>query len=92
MGALKKFIKSTVKKASRILPGTGRHAAKRAEESSNEYANQARQDRERLEQKTKKERARAQKLVIKGIRSRRAASYFSNPNGKTTTYGSTTIG
>lgn len=92
MGAVKKFTKSAIRKVGNIFPGTGRHAAKRAETAANEFVAAAEQDRAKLEEKTKKERLRAQKLAIKGLRSRRAASYFKSPTGESTTYGSPTIG
>lgn len=88
MGVLKKL----VKKVGKLFPGTGRHAAKRAEAQANMFAEEAGRARTELEDKTKKERARAQKLAIKGLRSKRSASYFKSPNGESTTYGSPTIG
>lgn len=53
---------------------TGRSAAKRAAKAAEQYAMQAAEDRKRLEAKTEKEKARAQKLALRGLRSRRAAS------------------
>lgn len=87
MASLKKIMKNLGK----ILPGTGRHAAKRAQNSANEFAAQSQQERLALQKKTDRERLRAQKLAIRGMRSRRAASHF-NPEGERTTYGSPTIG
>ena len=86
------FFKKLGKKVGRLFPGTGRHAAQRAEKQVNEFVQQATADRTRLEEKTKRERLRAQKLSIKGLRSKRAASHFKSPTGETTTYGSPTIG
>ena len=54
---------------------------------------EAEANRVKLEAKTAKERARAQKLAIRGIRSKRAASHFSKKLGEAhTSYGSPTIG
>lgn len=86
------FFKKLGKKVGRLFPGTGKHAAKRAEKQVNEFVAQATADRTKLEEKTKKERLRAQKLAVKGLRSKRAGSYFKSPNNETTTYGSPTIG
>jgi hypothetical protein len=84
------FFKKIGKKIGKLFPGTGRHAAKRAEKAANEYAEEARQRTAMLEEREKKERRRAQKLSIRGLRSKRAASHFqSNEN---TSYGSPTIG
>jgi hypothetical protein len=69
MGFFKKLGKA-------IFPGTGRHAAKRAEKAANEYAAEAQKQRADNERRQKKERRRAQKLAIRGLRSRRSASYF----------------
>ena len=89
MASLKKVLKNIGKA---VLPGTGRHAAKRAEKEASNYAREAETKRLALEEKTKKERRRAQKLAIRGLRSRRAASHFSRGEGAPTTYGSPTIG
>lgn len=53
---------------------TGRSAAKRASKAAEQYALQAAAEREKLEKKTEREKARAQKLALRGLRSRRAAS------------------
>lgn len=71
------------------LGGTGRSAAKRAANASESYIAQSQADRAKLEASTAKERKRAQKLSIRGMRSKRAASYFSQPIGGE---GSSTIG
>lgn len=81
-----------LKKIGKIFPGTGRHAAKRAAKQANAYAAEANAKTAALEEKTKKEKKRAQKLALRGIRSKRAASHFSSPDNKFTSYGSTTIG
>lgn len=83
-----------LKKIGKIFPGTGRHAARRAERAANAYAEDAAKKTKDLEEKTKKEKRRAQKLALRGIRSKRAASHFANPDNKFTSYGSTstTIG
>lgn len=92
MGAIKKIIKKVGKAIDKVLPGTGRSAAKRAANEANAYAEEARADRARLEEKTKKERLRAQKLAIKGLRSRRSVARFNSTSGESPSYGSTTIG
>ena len=71
-----------------LFPGTGRHAAKRAEAAANQYAAEAQRQRAENERKIKKDRDRAQKLAIRGLRSRRSASYFSSSPSE----GSATIG
>lgn len=81
MGLLKKLGKA-------IFPGTGRHAAKRAEKAANQYAAEAQRDRELNERKTARERRRAQKLSVRGLRSKRTASFFQ----PSSTEGSATIG
>lgn len=68
-----------LKKVGNIFPGTGRHAARRAERQANEFTRQAQAENVALARKTERERARAQRLAIRGLRSRRAASYFSAP-------------
>lgn len=101
MGFLKKIAKKAfkyspiglaVKAVEKILPSSGKSAAKRAIGEANALAAEATSARVSLEEKTKKERAKAQKLAIKGLRSKRAANYFKNEGGESTTYGSTTIG
>jgi hypothetical protein len=59
-----------------VFPGTGRHAAKRAEKQANQYAAEAEKQRLDNQRKTERDRKRAQKLAIRGLRSRRSASYF----------------
>jgi hypothetical protein len=81
MGLLKKIGKA-------IFPGTGRHAAQRAEKAANEYRAEAEKQRLDNERKTKRERRRAQKLSIRGLRSRRSASFFQSTSAE----GSPTIG
>lgn len=88
MGILKKI----GKKVGKLFPGTGKHAAKRAVAQANEFIAQTQADMTKLQEKTKKERLRAQKLAIKGLRSKRAGNFFKSPTGETTTYGSPTIG
>lgn len=72
------------------LGGTGKSAAKRAANAAEAYSLLAIADREKAEANTAKERKRAQKLSIRGMRSKRAASYFSQPIGGGE--GSSTIG
>lgn len=89
MGILKKIGKAI----GGIFPGTGRHAAKRAASEANQYAQEASSARKALEERTKKERLKAQKLAIRGIRSRRAASRIRGTvAGESPSYGSMTIG
>lgn len=91
-------LKKTIKKIAAValapiaLVKTGRHAAKKAANEANTFAAESAKERAALDAKTKKERLKAQKLAIRGLRSKRAASYFSAPEGGATTYGSTTIG
>jgi hypothetical protein len=85
-------LKKLGKKIGRLLPGTGRHAAKRAEKAAKEYAATAQAQTRQIEERTEKERKRAQKLAIRGIRSKRAASHFGSPTQEYTSYGSPTIG
>jgi len=86
------IFKKIGKAVGKLFPGTGRHAARRAQTASKEYAAQAQAQTTALEQKSKKERLRAQKLALRGIRSKRAASRFSSPSQEYTSYGSPTIG
>lgn len=83
MGFLKKLGKA-------IFPGTGRHAAKRAQKAANEYAAEAEKQRMDNQRRTDRERKRAQKLAIRGLRSRRSASFFNNQSSPAE--GSQTIG
>ena len=85
------FFKSVGKKIGKLFPGTGKSAAKRAEKAANAYAEEARQRTAQLEEREKKERRRAQKLAIRGLRTKRAASHF-NQSGENNSYGSPTIG
>lgn len=73
-----------------VFPGTGRHAAQRAERQANEFVRQAQAENANLARKSERERERAQRLAIRGLRSRRAASYFNAPGSPS--YGSPTIG
>lgn len=82
MGFFKKLGKA-------IFPGTGRHAAKRAEKAATEYAAEAQKQRLANENREKRERRRAQKLAIRGLRSRRSASFFQSASPSE---GSPTIG
>jgi hypothetical protein len=82
---LKKVIKKIGKA---IFPGTGRHAANRAEKAANEYAAESTKTRLDNERKTLRERKRAQKLAVRGFRSKRSASYFNASQSD----GSPTIG
>lgn len=84
MGFLKKLGKA-------IFPGTGRSAAKRAAKQGEAYAAEAAKQRADNDRRAKKERLRAQKLAIRGLRSRRSASYFGT-NQSATGEGSSTIG
>lgn len=68
---------------------TGRSAAKRAENAANQFAAQAQANIADTQRKTKRERDRAQKLAIRGLRSKRSASYF---GGGFPQQGSDTIG
>lgn len=90
MASVKRFLKKVGKA---VFPGTGRHAAKRAEKAAANYAAEAAAHTAQLKEKEKRERNRAQKLAIRGLRSRRAASHFAKAdNSAATTYGSPTIG
>ena len=71
---------------------SARKEAKAAAGQAEQYANEAEAERVKLATKTKKEKLRAQKLAVKGLRSKRAASYFKPAAGTTGTYGSPTIG
>ncbi|CAB4240876.1 hypothetical protein UFOVP23_31 [uncultured Caudovirales phage] len=73
------------------LLGSGKSAAKRAENDANKFAAEATAERTKLEAKTKKEKLRAQKLAVRGLRSKRSASYF-KPSDDMPTNGSATIG
>lgn len=86
------IFKKIGKKIGRLFPGTGRHAARRAERAAKEYTAKAETDTAALAEKTKREKRRAQKLALRGIRSKRAASHFASPNQEFTSYGSPTIG
>lgn len=87
------LIRKIGKKIGKLFPGTGRHAANRAANQANAYAAEAEAERKRLEEKTKKERRKAQKLALRGIRSKRAASHFNKADNQGyTSYGSPTIG
>lgn len=88
MGLLRKI----GKKIGKLFPGTGRHAARRAADAANAYALEAQAKTVELEEKAKKERRKAQKLALRGMRSKRAASHFANQNAEYTSYGSPTIG
>lgn len=81
-----------LKKIGNLFPGTGRHAARRAERASNQAAAEAKAEAEALKQKTKKEKEKAQRLAIRGLRSRRAASRFTAAAEGNPSYGSPTIG
>lgn len=97
MGVLKKIGK-LAKKAYKttgigaILPGTGKGAANRAAKAANAYAAEAQAQTKALNEKTKKEQAKAQKLAIRGLRSRRAGSHFNSDSNESGRYGSPTIG
>lgn len=88
MGLLKKIGKGIGK----LFPGTGRHAATRAANEADVFAAQAAQQRSEIEERTKREKKKAQKLAIRGLRSRRAASHFASPDNTYQSYGSPTIG
>lgn len=79
-----------LKKLGKLLPGTGKHAAKRAAKAADQYTAQAEAERKVLEDKARREKARAQKLAIRGMRSKRAASRLSSPEDNRN--GSMTIG
>ncbi len=88
-------LKRTLKKIGKAIERpfrTGRHEAKRAVNAANTYAAEAEAKTAALEEKTKKERRRAQKLSLRGMRSKRAASHFSTNDGSFQSYGSPTIG
>ena len=77
-----------------FLPGltnlfkTGRHARRRARTAANAEAAQSQVEREDYDRKKKSERKRAQQLKIRGLRSKRSASYFSsNAEGRRETVG-----
>lgn len=74
-----------------IFPGTGKHAAQRAANAAEEEVKIAKADRAILEEKTKKEKEKAARLRVRGLRSKRSASYFKK-EGAHTSYGSPTIG
>lgn len=88
-------LKRTLKKIGKAVERpfrTGRHEAKRAEKAANAYKMEAEAKAAKLEEKTKKERARAQKLSLRGLRSRRAASHFTASGSAFQSYGTPTIG
>jgi len=60
-----------------ILGRTAKKQAKKVERNALIMAAETDVQRKELEARTKKERDKAQKLVLRGLRSRRAASYFS---------------
>jgi len=60
-----------------ILGRTAKKQAKKIEMKANAFAAESEVQRKELETRYKKERDKAQKLTIRGLRSRRAASYFS---------------
>lgn len=74
-----------------ILGRTARKQARKVEARANILAAETDIQRKELEARTKKERDRAQKLIIRGLRSRRAASYFT-PSMGVGGEGSATIG
>lgn len=88
MGILSKITRSIGK----LFPGTGRHAAKRAATEANKFAQEAIVERSKLEDKTRRERLKAQKLAIRGLRSKRAAANYGAALGSSDSYGGTTIG
>ena len=92
MGIFSKIGKGLKKLAGAVTGRSGRKQAKQAANEARVAAAQASVARVTLEEKTKREKARAHKLAIKGLRSRRAASYFKPPEGTTGTHGSPTIG
>lgn len=72
----------------RLIPkikiSTGRHAARRARKESENLVNEAKTERESIQAKTELEKRKAQKIRIRGLRSRRSSSFFAE--------GSDTIG
>jgi len=82
MGILKKL-------GSVIGKITGTSAAKQTSRQANEFANIAAAQKFENERKEKRERARANKLSIRGLRSKRAAAYL---GAQTSDVGSSTIG
>jgi len=70
------------------LLSTGKSAAKRTERAANDYAAEAMKARKAVEDRTAKERRRASKLAIRGLRSKRSAGFFA----QTEPTGSPTIG
>ncbi len=64
--------------------------AKKGKQTVESVVLQQADKRAELDEKAKKERARAQKLAVKSIRSRRSASRYNESN--TPSYGSPTIG
>ena len=84
-----------LKKVGKILSKpfkTGSSAAKRASNQANMQAMQAQAERAALEEKTRKERQRAQKLAIRGLGGRRAAQQNAIGSEASPRYGSQTIG
>lgn len=81
-----------LKKIGKLFPGTGRHAARRAANEARNYVTEAQTKTAAFEQKAVKEKRRSQKLALRGIRSKRAASRFSATDNQYTSYGSPTIG
>ncbi len=92
MSKVSRFFKSAGRKVGKVFPGTGKHAAKRAEESANKLAAEATAEREALDKKNKKERARANKIAARGLRSKRSASFLRETGQDSPSYGSPTIG
>lgn len=64
----------------RLLPkikiSTGRHAAKRARKEAENLAQESKAERESMQAKTEMEKRKAQKIRIRGLRSRRSSSFF----------------
>ena len=81
-----------LKVVSKAVGGSGKRDATEATAQAEQFANESEAERVKLAAKTKREKLRAQKLAVKGLRSKRAASYFKPEKGTTGTYGSPTIG
>ena len=93
MGFLSKIFKPIGKIVGGFLGGGGGGAKESdaAAEESRRFAAEARAQRAENERKTAKEKKRASKLAVRGLRSKRSASYFQNQPADQA-QGSATIG
>lgn len=77
----------------KVFPGTGRHAAKRAEKATESAIAESQAERLLIDEKTRKEKEKAHRLRVRGIRSKRSAGYAGqSSSGESPSYGRPTIG